>query len=112
MVFARHSTIGATPTALAAPASDLTLDASASALATTVVTFTAATTGPQRLTQGYLLALSFNSFGGVVRWVTSPNEVGVTGLGNTANLGEMSLSAKSDTGTAGLMSAHIIYEPY
>ena len=112
MVLARHSTIAITPTALAAPASDNILDASANALATVVVTFTAAATGPQRLAQGYLLTLSYNTFGGIVRWVTSPNEVGVTGLGNTANLGEMSLSDKSDTGTAGAMSAHIIYEPY
>lgn len=112
MVFARHSTVATTPTALAAPASDLLLDASATALATVVIPFTAAATGPQRLAQGYLLTLSFNAFGGIVRWVTSPNEVGITGLGNTASLGEMSLSAKNDTGTAGLMSAHIIYEPY
>jgi hypothetical protein len=112
MVFARHSTIATTPSALAAPAADNILDASASALATVVISFTAAATGPQRLAAGYLLALSFNTFGGIVRWVTSPNEVGVTGLGNTANLGEMSLSDKSDTGTAGLMSAHIVYEPY
>src|SRR6266850_3077123 len=83
MVFARHSTIAVTPTALAAPASDLSLDASAVALATAVVTFTAAGTQPQRLAQGYLLALSYNSFGGIVRWVASPSAVGVTGLGNT-----------------------------
>lgn len=112
MVFARHSTIAVTPTALAAPASDLAVDASVSALATIVVTFTAAGTGPQRLTQGYILTPSYNAFGGIVRLNYSNTQARPVGLGNTASLGEMSLSAKNDTGTSGAMAAHVLYEPF
>jgi hypothetical protein len=112
MVLALHSTIAVTPTALAAPAADRPLDGSASTLATVVVTFTAASTGPQRLTQGYLLTPSYNAFGGIVRLNYSNTQARPVGLGNTASLGEMSLSAKNDTGTSGAMSAHILYEPF
>jgi hypothetical protein len=57
-----------------------------------------------------LLNLSFNAFGGIVRWA-APDEHGVLRmLGNTASLGELSLSAYTG-GTPGLMGAHIIYEP-
>lgn len=112
MVVAYDSTIGATLTALAAPASDNPLDASAVALATTVKTFTAATTKPQRLALGYLLWPALNAFGGIVNWNTSPNEVGIWGLGNGTATGEITLSAKNDTGTAGAISSTITYEPY
>ena len=112
MVFAQHSTIATTPTALAAPASDKPVDASAGALATVVVTFTAASTGPQRQAQGYYLTPSYNAFGGIVRLNYSNTQARIWGLGNTASLGELSLSAKNDTGTSGAMSAHIIYEPF
>lgn len=112
MVLAQHSTIAVTPTALAAPASDKPTDPSANALATVVVTFTAAGTGPQRQTQGYYLTPSYNAFGGIVRLNYSNTQARIWGLGNTASLGEISLSAKNDTGTSGAMSAHIIYEPF
>jgi hypothetical protein len=112
MVFARSSTVATTPTALAAPASDLAVDASANALATIVITFTAAAAGPQRLAQGYLLTPSFNAFGGIVRLNYSNTQARIVGLGNTSSLGEMQLSAKNDTGTSGAIAAHLIYEPF
>jgi hypothetical protein len=112
MVIALHSTIAITPTALAAPAADRPLDGSVNALSTVVIPFTAAGTGPQRLTQGYLLTPSYNAFGGIVRLNWSNTQARIVGLGNTASLGELSLSAKNDTGTSGAMSATIIYEPF
>jgi hypothetical protein len=109
MVLCRSTTIGAT-TGNSGTFDNL-LDSSGTALATTVVTYNTATTGPSRLAAAQFLALTFNSFGGIVRWVTSPNAVGAITVGNTRPLGEMTLSA-ANIGTAGAMSAHIIYEPY
>ncbi len=43
------------------------------------------------------------------RWVAAPGEEPST-IGNTASLGEVSLSAFTG-GTAGLTGAHVIYEP-
>lgn len=65
---------------------------------------------PQRSATLRLLTLAFNAFGGIVRWVAAPGEeIGV--LGNTASNGEVSLSSGS-AGTPGLMSSHVIYEPF
>lgn len=124
-VLARDSTVGATLTALAAPFTDLPFDPMIQQTITnTVQSFTTATTQPQRSAQGYLLVLSLNTFGGVVRWVTSPNEGGIWGFGTAAftysaggvgtGAGEMSLSMKNDAGIAAtaVMGGHIIYEPY
>lgn len=110
VVLGRDSTVGGTPI-LASGALDDILDASAVALATTAIPFNSATTDPQRSATLRLLNLSFNSFGGIVRWVVSPPAYGPTSLGNTASLGEMSLSC-FNIGTAGAMGAHILYEPF
>jgi hypothetical protein len=112
MVLAQHSTVASTPTALAAPASDLAVDSSAAPLSIIVITFTAATTGGQRKAGAYYLTPSFNAFGGIVRLNYSNTQARIVGLGNTQPFGEMSLSAKNDTGTSGAISAHIIYEPF
>lgn len=110
MVFSRDSTVQATPTALSTGDSDGPLHPSTAALAAPPVAFAASTTKPQRAATLGLLNLSFNSFGGLVRWVTAPEEwMGL--LGNTASLGEVSLSAFTG-GTPGLMGSHIIYEPF
>jgi hypothetical protein len=106
MQFGRDSTVGATLTAgrLAA------LDPATAALAAPPTAFVASTTKPQRsATLGALLNLSFNAFGGIVRWVAAPGEE-IAMLGNTASLGELSLSAFTG-GTPGLMGSHIILEP-
>lgn len=109
MCLSRDSTVQATPTALAAGASDAAFDPSSAALAAPPVAFVASTTKPQRSATLGLLNLSFNAFGGIVRWVAAPGEeIGV--LGNTASLGEVSLGAFTG-GTPGLMGSHIIYEP-
>lgn len=65
------------------------------------------TTKPQRSsTLGRLLVPSFNCFGGVTKWTAQGKEA-ITVVGNTASLGEVSLS--SITGT-GIVSGHIHYE--
>lgn len=110
MIVARDSTVGATPTALGAGNSDAPFDTATAALAAPPVSFIAATTPPQRGATLGLLNLSFNAFGGIVRWA-APDEHGcLRMLGNAVNNGEMSLSAFTG-GTPGLMGAHIVYEP-
>lgn len=107
MLFGRDSTVGATLSVgrLAA------LDPATAALAAPPVVFNTASTKPQRsATLGSLLNLSFNAFGGIVRWVAAPGEeIGM--LGNTASLGEVSLSALTG-GTPGLMGSHFVFEPF
>lgn len=107
MQVGRNSTVGATLSGGVGPAA---LDPSSAALAAPPVVYNTATTKPQRSsTLGALLALSFNAFGGIVRWVAAPGEeIGL--LGNTASLGELSLSAFTG-GTPGLMSSHFVFEP-
>ncbi len=68
----------------------------------------AATNKPQRDTAKHLMPLSFNAFGGLVRWQAAPGEE-ITMVGVTASYGEVSLSAF--TAGAGIISAHIIFEP-
>lgn len=110
MVLARDSTVQATPTALTTAQSNASLDPATAALAAPQVAFTASTTKPQRSATLAKLALAFNAFGGVVRWNASPgSEMKI--LGNTASLGEVSLSSYTG-GTPGLMNASILYETY
>jgi hypothetical protein len=109
--FARSSTLATTPTALAAPASDGPMKAASAALAAPPVTFTAAATGGQRsaATSDAHLHLAFNAFGSLVRWQAPPDGEFEL-LGNTTPLGEAYLSSQNIAG-AGLIDAHIIYEP-
>ena len=82
------------------------------ALAAPALTFVASTTKPQRstLASAGRLNLSFNAFGGIVRWVAAPGEEwGIVGV--TVNLSESSLSAFTGS-SSGLMGAHIVYEPF
>jgi hypothetical protein len=111
MLVSRDSTVGASGlTALTTGQSDAPLDPATAALAAAPAAFTAAGTEPQRSATAGLLNLSFNAFGGIVRWA-APDEHGVLRmLGNVASFGEISLSAYSG-GTVGLMGSHIIYEP-
>jgi len=109
ILLGRDSTIGATLSA-GANMTDAALDPAHGALGTPAVVFNTATTKPQRsATLGQLLNLSFNAFGGIVRWVAPPGSE-VFLVGNTASLGELSLSAFTG-GTPGLLGAHMIYEP-
>jgi hypothetical protein len=106
MILSRDSTVGVT--ALTGVLTE-GKDPSSAALGSPPLAFSASTTKPQRSATRQLLMLAFNAFGGVVRWVAPPGgEIGL--LGNTASLGEVSLSHAS-TGTPGLLSTHLVYEP-
>lgn len=106
MIFARDSTIGVTLSGT----TNAALDPATAALAAPMVSFNTATTKPQRSTTLQILQLSFNAFGGVVRWAAIDPSETIRMLGNTASFGELSLSSGS-AGTPGLMSDHFIYEP-
>ena len=107
MAFGFNSTAGATVSL--GIAEDAPLSAATAALADPVDVGTSAATDPQRsATLGHVLNLSFNAFGGIVRWLAAPGEeVGM--VGQAANTGSMSLSAFTG-GTPGLLGSHIIYE--
>jgi hypothetical protein len=112
MQFARDSTVGASVAALVAPNSDGFLNpALASALSSSMVSFTNATTAPQRsaaIAQARL-HLNLNAFGGIVRWVAYPGEEWwITGV--AVNTSESTLSAYTG-GSVGAIGAHIVYEP-
>lgn len=109
MIVSRDSTVQATPTALSTGESDAALDPATAALAAPAVAFTASTTKPQRSATLGLLNLSYNAFGGIIRWVAPDRDSVLRLLGNTASFGEISLSAYTG-GTPGLMGAHIIHE--
>jgi hypothetical protein len=105
MVLGRTSTVGGTLTLTRNAA----LDPSTAALGAPPQPYGASTTKPQRSTSlGMLLNLSFNAFGGVVRWVNGPDEI-ISYLGNTQPLGELSLNAFTG-GTPGLLGSNIVYE--
>jgi hypothetical protein len=109
LLFGRDSTVQATPTALSTGQSNAALHPSTAALGAAQVAFTASTTKPQRSATLASLSMSYNAFGGIVKWIAG-NDGEFTILGNTASLGEASLSAYTG-GTPGICSAHILYEP-
>lgn len=105
MKLARDSTVAAT--GISGNRNAL-LDGSGTAPATLAVFGNVSTTKPQRSSTLHILAPSFNAYGGIVRWVAAPGyEPSV--VGNTASLGEVSLSAFTG-GTPGAQSGHILYE--
>jgi hypothetical protein len=112
MMFARDSTLAATPTALAAPSSDGPLHTLGQAAATGTIANNFAGTSPQRsaTVTSARLNLSFNGFGGIVRWQAAPfEEWGIVGV--TASISESSLSSFTGS-TPSSIGAHIIYEAY
>jgi hypothetical protein len=109
MVLARDSTVASGTNTYGTGQTDAALDASTAALAAPVVTGNSnATTKPQRSSTLHLLTPAFNAYGGLVRWLAAPGEE-ITLIGNTASLGEISLSCTTG-GTPGALSAHAIYE--
>lgn len=110
LVLGRDSTVQGTPTALTTAQSNAALDPATAALAAPQIAFTASTTKPQRSATLAKFAVGLNAFGGIVRWVAAPGSEMKT-LGNTASLGEVSLSCYTG-GTPGLVAAHILYETY
>lgn len=112
MQMARASTLGITPTALAAPAFDGPLDPNTAALAAPPVSYTAAGTGSVRsaATSAARLNLGINALGGIVRWVAAIREEWII-FGNAVTVGESNLSAFTG-GTPGALNSHIVYEPF
>jgi hypothetical protein len=112
MTFARSSAVGVTPTALALPNSDGPMHGATAPLAAVPITYTAASTAPNRSPAVTIarLGLSFNPFGGVVRWLAAPGEEW-TIVGNAVNVSESVLSAQN-VGTAGLEGSMFVYEPF
>jgi hypothetical protein len=106
IVVARDSTNGATPSATGVRTA-LT-DALGSAPANLPTGFTQATTNPQRSASAHLLHLSFNAYGGIVRWVASPDQ-SLTMATATAPNSEISISAIT-AATAPVTSGHFLYE--
>lgn len=107
MALARDSTVAVT-NSLGTGNTDAALDPATAPLAAPPLTGNTNTTKPQRSATLWLLNLGFNAFGGIVRWVAAPGEE-ISTVGNTASLGEVSLSAF--TGTVGAMGTTLIYEP-
>lgn len=110
----RSSTIGTTPTALAAPNSDGPMNPATAALSSVPVSYVAASTGPQasNTTTDGRLNLGLNLFGGIIRWNAAPTQQWSI-LGSTAPLGESVLfNSSTGGGSSGLANAHIMYEPY
>jgi hypothetical protein len=111
MQFARNLTVATTPTALAAPNGDGPLSGASAALAAPPVTYVAAATGPQRTNTALTarLNLSFNAFGGIVKWFANRGEEWQI-IGTSVSVAPSSLSAFTG-GNVGLMGAYIVYEP-
>jgi hypothetical protein len=108
------STLGATVTPIATPASDGPMNVNATAIANPTIPYFAATTGPFPSNSAALpkLNLGLNGFGGIIRWNAAPTQQW-TSVGNAVNGGETVLWNFAGTGTATTQaSAHIIYEPY
>jgi hypothetical protein len=108
MIVGRDSTVCATNSD-GTGQTDAAMDAATAALAAPALTGNTNTTKPQRSSTLHLQNLSFNAFGGLVRYVPAPGQE-ATVVGNTASLGEISLSAFTG-GTPGAMGCHMIYEP-
>lgn len=109
MVLARSSTIGTTPTAITTPVTDGPMNNAATGLSTTPLAYTAAAAGSQRSSVATLarLNLGHNAFGGIVRWLSAPEqEWWIVGAGAAV---ESVLSCVTSGG--GLVSTHIVYEP-
>jgi hypothetical protein len=100
MALRRISTAGATWTDIA-PAKLQPLSAAAVSQG-----YAIAGTDPVIASTSPMLALGFNAFGGVVRWVAAPGEE-IFATTATAPNGELNLSAVS--GVA-LISAHLVFE--
>lgn len=112
MLLGRDSTVMVGASALATPNSNGPAHPSAGVLtAPAVGAVSVATTFPQRSNSVSLgkKNFTFNLFGGIVKasYQNTQDRFGI--LGNTASLGELSLSAFTGS-TSGLVGSHILYE--
>lgn len=110
MILSRDSAVAATSVAFGSGGMDASMDTATAALAAPPVTGNNATTLPQRSSTLHLMNCSLNAFGGVYFWRANKWDECVDIVGNTASLGEVSLSAFSG-GTPGACGQHLIYEP-
>ena len=94
---ARDSTVMVTPSAGAVR--NALKDASATAPGTIALFGNSASTDPQRSATLHLMHVGLNLYGGIFKWQASPEEQ-FTVVGNTASLGEVSLSGFTGTGAA------------
>lgn len=112
MLLARDSTVQATPTALSTPNSNGPLNASAGVLTAPAVGAITASTQSIRSNSVSLgkKNFTFNAFGGIVRanYANTSDRFGI--LGNTASLGEVSLSSFTGSTAGAAIGAHILYE--
>jgi hypothetical protein len=110
MVLSRSSKVGSsTAVSTIAAGCQSVLDTAATVAASSVV-FTSTLIKSQRGNNGGLLSLSYNGFGGIVRWVAPPGSE-IKQLGTAVSTGELTLSAFTG-GTPSAMGAHIIYEAF
>jgi hypothetical protein len=110
MVLARSALVGSsTAVSTIAGGNQALLDAQGSATLSSVA-FTSTTTATTRASNGGLLSLSYNGFGGIVRWVAAPGSE-IKQYGTAVSTGEVTLSAFTG-GTPSAMGSHIVYEPY
>jgi len=107
MVLARDSTVAGT-LVLGTGQHDAADDPATAALAAPTVVGNSATTDPQRSSTLHLRNWTFNAFGGIVRWFPADGR-GPSIVGNTASLGEISLSAFTSS-EAGVLGASMSYE--
>lgn len=113
MAFGRATTLAATATA--GSANTILTDISGAASGTNPLGFTnGSTTSPIVTAAARILRLSYNAYGGIVRWVASPDQM-VSAIGVAAYVagtqgagGQLILTQVS--GTAATMSGHILYE--
>lgn len=107
LVFGRNSQVGSGTLTAARLAAH---HPSTAALAAPPLPYVAAATNkPQRSsTLGMLLNCGINAFGGIMNWKRSPGE-NIGYLGNTASLGELTLSAFTG-GTVGAISSGLVFD--
>jgi hypothetical protein len=112
MLLGRDSTVMATPTALSTPNTNGPTFASAAVItAPAVAGITAATQSIRSNSIAFAKKnFTFNAFGGIVRANYANTQDRFNILGNTASLGEMSLSSFTGSTASAAIGAHIIYE--
>jgi len=108
LILSRDSTVAATNSS-GTGQNDTPMDPATVALTNAPLTGNTNTTKPQRSGTAHLMNCSLNAFGGVYFWRANRLEECTSTLGNTASLGEVSLSAFTG-GTPGAIGVHMIYE--
>ena len=107
-ILSRDSTVATGTAGFSAGGTDAPVDASATDPSLPIVGNTFATTKPQRSATLHLMPLGINAYGGAMRWRPDDDDDFCL-VGNTASLGEISLSAFTG-GTTGIIQSAITYE--